>query len=151
MLASGVIFGVQTIAQKRTFPLIPPAMLLFAQTALAIPLFLAYSAVAEGFASYRFTPEAVWGLIYQGLAVSGVCVTVWMLLLRRYPAGRLATITFLTPLFGVGLGHLIRGEPLSRPLLAAGGLVGWGIYLVASDRAAHGRGPDLALPGEDAP
>lgn len=151
VLASGAIFGVQTIAQKRTFPRIPPATLLFAQTVLAIPLFLAYSAAVEGFAAYHFTPEAIGGLLYQGLAVSGICFTTWMLLLQRYPAGRLATITFLTPLFGVGLGHLIRGEPLSRPLLAAGGLVGWGIYLVASDRAAHGQEPDIALPGEDAP
>jgi drug/metabolite transporter (DMT)-like permease len=151
VLASGAIFGVQTIAQKKSFPLIPPTTLLFAQTALAIPLFLAYSALAEGFTAYRFTPAAVWGLLFQGLAVSGICITTWILLLQRYPAGRLATITFLTPLFGVGFGNLTRGEPLSGPLIAGGVLVGWGIYLVASDRAVHGQEPDIALPGEDAP
>jgi drug/metabolite transporter (DMT)-like permease len=151
VLASGTIFGVQTIAQKKTFPLIPPTTLLFAQTLLAIPLFLAYSAVFEGFETYRFTPEAVGGLLFQGLAVSGVCFTTWMLLLKRYPAGRLATIAFLTPLFGVGLGHLTRGESLNWHLLAGGSLVAWGIYLVATDRAAHGQEPDIALPGEDAP
>ncbi|HEX8202697.1 MAG TPA: DMT family transporter [Isosphaeraceae bacterium] len=151
VLASGVIFGVQTIAQKKTFPLIPPTTLLFAQSLLAIPLFLTYSAVVEGFGTYRFTPGAVGGLLYQGLAVSGLCFTTWMLLLRRYPAGRLATIAFLTPLFGVGLGHLTRGEALTWNLVVGGGLVGCGIFLVASDRAAHGREPDIALPGEDAP
>ncbi len=151
VLLSGVIFGVQTIAQKKTFPLIPPATLLLLQTLLALPLFLVISGAAEGFGSYRFSERAIWGVIYQGLMVSGVCFTTWMFLLRRYPAGRLATLAFLTPLFGVGLGALTRGEPLTWPLLLGGSLVGYGIYLVASERVAHGEGPPLALPGEDAP
>ena len=74
-----------------------------------------------------------------------------MTLLRRYPAGRLATVAFLTPLFGVGLGNLMRGEALTPALLAGGGLVGLGIFLVASDRTARHAPPDLGLPGEDAP
>ena len=151
VLASGVIFGAQSIAQKLTFPRIPPASLLFGQSVLAIPLFLAYSAAFEGLATYRFTPESVGGVLYQGLVVSGVCFTTWMLLLRRYPAGRLAALAFVTPLFGVGLGHLARGEPLTWRLVAGGALVGCGIYLVASDRTAHGQGAATALPGEDAP
>jgi drug/metabolite transporter (DMT)-like permease len=151
VLGSGVVFGAQSIAQKKTFPLIPPATLLFGQSVLAIPLFLAYSAAFEGLANYHFTPESVGGVLYQGLIVSGVCFTTWMLLLRRYPAGRLAALAFVTPLFGVGFGHLTRGEPLTWRLLAGGLAVGCGIYLVASDRTAHGQPPALALPGEDAP
>ena len=45
----------------------------------------------------------------------------------------------------------MRGEPLTPALLAGGGLVGLGIFLVASDRTAHHAPPDLGLPGEDAP
>lgn len=134
VLGSGVLFGVQTIVQKKTFPLIPPATLLFSQSVLAIPVFLAYSGIVEGFANYQATPRAVWGVLYQGLVVSGGCFTTWMILLRRYPAGRLATLAFVTPLFGVLLGNLTRGEPLTWQLLCGGGLVGVGIYLVASDR-----------------
>src|SRR5690606_24585564 len=92
VLASGVIFGVQTIAQKRTFPFVPPTTLLLLQTLLAVPLFMLYSATFEGFGTYRFTSGAVWGLLYQGLAVSGLCFATWFLLLRRYPASRLATL-----------------------------------------------------------
>jgi drug/metabolite transporter (DMT)-like permease len=151
VLGSGVIFALQTIAQKKTFPLIPPTTLLFSQTALAFVLSLAYSSVFEGFAAYHFTREAVWGVLYQGLAVSGFCFTLWMILLRTYPAGRLATVAFLTPLFGVGLGRMARSEPLNLGLIIGGVMVGLGIYLVASDRTAHGEEPDIALPGEDAP
>jgi drug/metabolite transporter (DMT)-like permease len=151
VLGSGVVFGFQTIAQKKTFPHIPPVTLLFAQTVLAVPLTLAYSLGFEGIGQYQLTRVAFWGVLYQGLAVSGLCFTIWIVLLRRYPAGRLATLAFMTPLFGVGLGHLLRGETLTWPVLLGGGLVGLGIYLVASDRTAHRAEPDIALPGEDAP
>ncbi|MEO6809389.1 MAG: DMT family transporter [Isosphaeraceae bacterium] len=134
VLGSGVLFGVQTIVQKKTFPLIPPATLLFSQSVLAIPVFLAYSGLFEGYDTYQGTPQAIWGVLYQGLLVSGGCFTGWMLLLRRYPAGRLATLAFVTPLFGVLLGNLTRGEPLTWQLLGGGALVGVGIYLVATDR-----------------
>lgn len=151
VLGSGVVFAVQTIVQKKTFPWIAPTTLLLWQSVVAIPLFLGYSAVVEGLDSYHFNTAVGWGLLYQGLAVSGFCFTTWMLLLRRYPAGRLATVAFLTPLFGVALGNLVRGEALTWPLLVGGGLVGCGIYMTASDRVAHKREPDLGLPGEDAP
>ena len=151
VLASGVVFGLQTIAQKKTFPLIPPTTLLFAQSAVAAVLTGAASLAFEGPGAFHATRGAAWGVAYQGLAVSGFCFTLWMGLLRRYPAGRLAALAFLTPLFGVALGNAFRGEPLTAPLLAGAGLVGLGIVLVASDRAAHQAAPDLGLPGEDAP
>ncbi len=151
VLGSGIIFAVQTIAQKKTFPLIPPTTLLFAQTALACLLSAVYSLVFEGPGAFHVTPGAVAGVIYQGLAVSGLAFAAWMILLRRYPVSRLATVAFLTPLFGVGLGSLMRGEPLTASLALGGGLVGLGIFLVASDRSLHRASADLGLPGEDAP
>ncbi|WZO95736.1 DMT family transporter [Isosphaeraceae bacterium EP7] len=151
VLLAGLVFGVQTIAQKLTFPVIPPTTLLFSQSVLAVPLSAAASLAFERGDSYTFSSTAVWAVVYQGLAVSGLCFTLWMLLLRRYPAGRLATLAFLTPLFGVALGHLLRGEPLTAALMAGGALVGLGIYLVASDRTAHHQPADIGLPGEDAP
>src|SRR5690606_29283484 len=95
VLLSGRVFGAQTIAQKRTFPLIPPTTLLFGQYVLAIPMFFAYSGAVEGFGSCRFTSGAIWGVVFQGLAVSGVCFSIWMLLIARYQANRVAVFAFL--------------------------------------------------------
>ncbi len=133
VLASGLVFGLQSIAQKKTFPLIPPTTLLLLQSTLGIPLTFLYSACFEGPAAYHFGAEAVWGLIYQGLMVSGLAFATWMILLRRYPAGRLAAVAFLTPLFGIALGTLMRGEPFTLPLAVGSALVGLGIYLVTSE------------------
>lgn len=136
VLGSGIIFGVQTIFQKATFKHIPSATMLLWQTILGAPVFLALSLAVEGAGAYHFTTPAVLGVIYQGVITSGVCFTLWMVLLSRYAAAQLATLAFLTPLFGITLGNLTRGEPLTLPLLIGGGLVGLGIYLVTSDKDA---------------
>jgi drug/metabolite transporter (DMT)-like permease len=157
VVASGVIFGIQTIIQKKTFPLIPPTTLLLTQSILALPLFLVLSLVFEGVGSYRFRAHSVWGLVYQGVAALGVCYTLWFWLLRHYPVGHLATLAFLTPLFGIGFSRVFQGELLSWPLVCAAAGVGLGIYLVASDRSAaapaafSGRGEVGLRPGRALP
>ncbi len=134
VLVSAVIFGVQTVVQKLTFPQIPARTLVFAQSWIALLMVGLASLLLEGGSGYHFTTASVGGVLYQGLASSGVCFSLWLILLTRYSASRLATIAFLTPLFGIALGNLMRGEPLTPPLLAGGGLVGLGIYLVATGK-----------------
>ena len=151
VLVSGVVFAVQTIVQKKTFPYIPPVTLLFWQTVCAAPMCLAASGLTEGFDHYTWTSRAIGGVLYQGIATSGICFAIWLVLLRIYPAGRLATIAFLTPNFGVGLGCLMRGEALTAALILGGGLVGLGIYLTNSERSTEPGATLAELPGEDAP
>ncbi|MDB5350869.1 MAG: protein of unknown function transrane [Planctomycetota bacterium] len=151
VLASGIIFAVQTVLQKMTFSRIAPATLLWNQSLLAIPLFFLYSGTFEGFENYHFSMQVVLALIYQGIAVSGFCFSVWLLLLGRYPAAQLATVAFVTPMFGVAAGHWLKQEPLSLQLVLGGVLVGVGIYMTASDRAEHVPTDEVMLPGDDAP
>ena len=134
VLGSGIVFGIQTIAQKKTFPIIPPTTLLLLQSAVAIPLVFAASFWVEGPATYHFTPTALAGVFYQGFIVSGLTFSLWMILLRRYVAGQLAAVSFMTPMFGIALGTLIRNEPITWPLVTGSAAVGLGIYLAASDR-----------------
>jgi drug/metabolite transporter (DMT)-like permease len=60
----------------------------------------------------------------------------WFWLIRHYPPSRLASFTFLTPLFGVLAGGLLLNEPITGGLLLALALVGAGIYLVNRPNAA---------------
>jgi drug/metabolite transporter (DMT)-like permease len=145
VLVSAVVFGSQTIAQKLTFARIPARTLMFSQSVVALILAGLWSAGFEGASSYHFTTEAAWGVLYQGLATSGICFSLWLILLSRYSASRLATIAFLTPFFGISLGSLMRGEPLTWPLAFGGLLVGLGIYLVASGK------PEVGAPVPVAP
>lgn len=76
------------------------------------------------------TPRALASLAYQGLWVAAVTYLAWFWMIRHYPAPKLASFTFLTPIFGVLAGWLILGEPLTLALLVAMGLVAAGVYLV---------------------
>ena len=153
VIFSGIVFGIQTVAQKKSFPWIPPATLLFTQTLVSAPIFLVWSVLFEGGPSrFQFTTSSTAGVFYQGVIVSGVCFSAWMLLLRRFPAGKLAALAFVTPLFGVAFGILIEHERLTLPLVFGGLLVGLGIRLVSIDRPLDRLDVNsLALPGEDAP
>ena len=67
---------------------------------------------------------------YQAVIVAFVTYVVWLWLIGLYPASRLATFSFLTPLLGIVAGALLLDEPLTRGLLAAVVLVAIGIRLV---------------------
>ena len=76
-----------------------------------------------------FAPTpAVWAsLLFQTVIVAGVSYLGWFWLVRHYPATRLSTFSFLTPVMGVLAGGFILGEELSRTVFIALALVGTGI------------------------
>ncbi len=70
----------------------------------------------------------VWAsLLFQTVIVAGVSYLGWFWLVRHYPATRLSTFSFLTPVMGVLAGALLLGETLSRAVFVALALVGTGI------------------------
>ncbi len=69
-------------------------------------------------------------LAYQVVIVVSISYLAWFWLLKRYPAGRLSTFAFLTPIFAVAMGWLLLSEPVSQRLAVAVALVAAGIFLV---------------------
>ena len=69
-------------------------------------------------------------LVYQGVWIAAITYLAWFWLIRHYPAPKLASFTFLTPIFGVLAGWLILGEPVTPQLLIAMAFVAAGVYLV---------------------
>jgi drug/metabolite transporter (DMT)-like permease len=76
------------------------------------------------------TPLVLGMVAYQILVVAFASYLSWFWLISRYPAGRLSSFTFLTPLFGVIVGATALHEPVGWGLAFALVLVGLGIYLV---------------------
>lgn len=134
VFCSGCLFGFQSVAQKLTYRRVAPASLLFWQTPVAALICLAGTLAFENDVPWQVSREAVIAVLYQGLAVSGICFSVWSLLLGRYEAARLAALGFMTPLFGISLGTWIHGEPITRSLVIGALMVGFGVYLTAADR-----------------
>ena len=69
-------------------------------------------------------------LVYQTVWIASITYLAWFWLIRHYPASKLASFTFLTPIFGVMAGWLILDEPITPALLVAMVFVAAGVYLV---------------------
>lgn len=76
------------------------------------------------------TPLILVCLAYQIIWVAFITYLAWFWLLRNYPASRLASFTFLTPIFGVLAGGVLLKESITNMLLISLILVCAGIYLV---------------------
>ena len=68
-------------------------------------------------------------LFFQIVIVAGASYLGWFWLVRQYPATRLSSFSFLTPVMGVLAGGVLLGEPLTPAVFAALGLVGAGIWV----------------------
>ena len=73
---------------------------------------------------------AIVSMLYQTVWVVSITYVIWFFLVARYSANRLSTFTFLTPLFGVVIGHFTMGDPMTPAFTAAVALVAGGLVLV---------------------
>jgi drug/metabolite transporter (DMT)-like permease len=69
--------------------------------------------------------------VIQVLVVVSFGFLTWFWLLSVYPASRMASYSFLSPVFGVFFGWLILGEKLTENIVVALTLVSVGVYLVS--------------------
>lgn len=143
MLAGAALFWGATTVLIKASPLakIAPAKTLLYQLAVSAVV-LPIGSVAMGEPGIvRMTPLIAGCLVYQVVWVAFITYLAWFWLVRHYPASRLASFTFLTPLFGVIAGGILLHEPITTMLLLALVLVGTGIYLVNQPAASPGTGP----------
>jgi drug/metabolite transporter (DMT)-like permease len=103
---------------------------LFYQLAVSALLLPAASILMGERGVVSLSATALASLAYQGVIVAFATYLAWFWLLTRYLAGRLAVLSFLTPMFGVLCGVVFLREPLSGYFVLAAILVGAGIVLV---------------------
>ncbi len=132
MLAvAAVLWGATTVLIKAS-PLagIASSKTLLYQLAVSA-LVLPVASIAAGEAGVvSLAPLIVASLVYQVVWIATITYLAWFWLLRHYPASRLASFTFLTPIFGVLAGGFLLDELITKSLLLALALVGTGIYMV---------------------
>ncbi len=75
------------------------------------------------------TPLVWANLFFQAVIVAGASYLGWFWLVRHYPATRLSSFSFLTPVMGVLASILLLDEPLTPTIFAALILVGAGIWI----------------------
>lgn len=128
LCAAAVLWAATTLVIKssRLAGAAPEKTLLYqlAGSAVLLPLV----ALARGEAGLiALTAAVLWSLVFQIVVVAAASYLAWFWLIRHYPATRLASFSFLTPIFGVLAGGLFLDEPLTPAVWLALALVGTGI------------------------
>ncbi len=132
MLAvAAVLWGATTVLIKAG-PLarIKPSKTLLYQLAVSAVVLPLGSLAKNEPGIVLMTPLIAGSLVYQTVWVAFITYLAWFWLIRHYPPSRLASFTFLTPLFGVIAGGVLLNEPITGSLVLALVLVGMGIFLV---------------------
>lgn len=130
-LGAGVLWGLTTLTIRTTrLATASPEKTLFYQvavTAVIAPLLSWW--LGESWAwSY---PAWAWGsLALQTVVGAFASYLTWMWLLRHYPATRMGSFVFLTPVFALLFGVTLLGEGLTVQLLVALVGVALGVVLV---------------------
>lgn len=152
VLAFSESFGHSTSGQLHGDALALMAGMLWGLTTLAIRTTRLATASAEKALFYQIAVTAAilpvlslvlgeaWGFAYSGYAWFSIALQTaigafasylaWMWMLRHYPATRVSSFTFLTPLFALVFGVMLLEEPLTLQLVLALTGVALGIVLV---------------------
>lgn len=132
MIVLAAIFWGATTVLIKAGPLasISPAKTLLYQLAISAVALMGSFFLWNEPGITKMTPLIIGSLVYQTIWIATITYLAWFWLITHYPAYKLASFTFLTPLFGVLAGGMILDEPITISLLIALALVGTGICLV---------------------
>jgi len=132
-LAAGTLWGLTTLVIRSSKMATASAeKTLFYQVAVTAAIAPLLSLALGETWSFSYSTWAWTSLALQTAIGAFASYLAWMWMLRHYPATRLSSFTFLTPLFALVLGVVWLGEPLTLQLVLA--LVGVAVGIVLVNR-----------------
>jgi drug/metabolite transporter (DMT)-like permease len=131
-LLAGAAWGLTTVLIRTTrLSAAPATHVLFYQLATAF-LALTGAAVLAGEAGIVPSGPLLLNIAFQAVVVSFLSFLTWFWLLTQYRASQLGVFSFMTPVFGVLLGVLLLGEPLTPEFAIGTAGVVAGIVIVSA-------------------
>ncbi len=134
LLLSGMLLGVKIVLTKKAVMQMNPDKVIFWHDVFGVILLAAWSLCFETVELKAFNTPAVLGLLYQGIVVAGFCFAMNAVLLTRHSASQLSAFNFLTPLCGIVLSILIRGDALSIWIFLSAVCIIFGIVSVTRSK-----------------
>lgn len=136
-LVAGIAWGLTTLVIRASrMATLKAEKTLFYQVAVTTLVAPALSLATGERWSFDYPAWAWASLALQTVVGAFASYLAWMWMLRHYPATRLSSFVFLTPVFALTLGVAFLGEPLTARLVLALAGVALGIVLVNRRRAA---------------
>lgn len=130
-IAGGMAWAATTLAVRFSSLSRAPATVTLQYQLLGAFVILLLAALATGETTLQLNARSVSILAFQSVVVSFVTFLIWFALLKVYLASRLGVLSFLTPLFGIGFGVWLMGDPLDFNFVAGSFMVLGGIMLVS--------------------
>lgn len=131
LIMAAVFWGATTVVVKASpLAVISPSKTLLYQLGVSAIILPLASVIMGEPGIETLTPISLFSLAYQIVWVAFITYIAWFWLIRNYTVSKMASFTFLTPLFGVMAGAVFLNESLPWSLLFALIMVGCGIYLV---------------------
>ena len=128
---AGLLWGATTLVVRATrLSTASPERTLFYQLAVSAPVLLGGALLSGESMAWPPPGWALASIAFQSVVVAFASFLGWFWMLRHYPATKVSSFTFLTPVFGLGFGALLLGEVLTPKLLLALAGVALGIWLV---------------------
>jgi drug/metabolite transporter (DMT)-like permease len=134
LLASAFVLGIKIVYTRHALKVVEPGKLIFWHDVIGVVMFSACSVAMEEYTASGIRLSTALGVLYQGLFVAGFCFAIQTRLLRKHAASDIAVFSCLTPVLGIALGSIFRGDTMSSWLIIAGCLVASGIYFVTASR-----------------
>jgi drug/metabolite transporter (DMT)-like permease len=130
-LVAGVLWGLTTLAIRTTRLATASAeKTLFYQIAVTAAVSPLLSLALGEQWGFSYSTYAWFSIFLQTAIGAFASYLAWMWMLRHYPATRISSFTFLTPLFALVFGVVLLKEPLTLQLVLALAGVALGIVLV---------------------
>lgn len=132
IIGAALAFAISNLQMKALSDL-TPAMVNGWLAVLATPQLVVASLILEDgqWAALASADWRGWGSVaYQSVIVVVLCYGLWYRLLRRYSVTQVIPLTLLIPVFGVGGGVLLLGEPASVQLAVGGALTLFGVAII---------------------
>lgn len=129
LLAAIAWAGIAIVVRITPLDRVTPEIQLMGQLALSAVL-LMIAAPFFGPLVRDLQPIHWAGFWFQALVVACFGYLFWFFLMKRYPASVVASFSFLSPVFGVGMGWLLLKEQVGAEILGGLVLVAIGITLI---------------------
>ena len=131
MILSAIVAALASLVNKEVSHNMAPVALCGWQLTLGAVMLIALGLVLGGKLSFAEVGAAGWLLLLYMSFISAAAFTLWTILLKYNPMGRITIYNFLIPVFGSILSALFLGEEMwNAYTLSALPLVCVGIYLV---------------------
>jgi drug/metabolite transporter (DMT)-like permease len=91
---------------------------------------------------FNATPLVLIAVVYQTVVVAFISYVAWFWFIKHYPASRVSSFVFLTPVFGVLAGAWLLDESITPRLIVALVLIAAGICITnrPTSRSTSGEG-----------